>query len=135
MKIHALRLPPGEDPKSALDAYARTHKIEAAWVMTCLGSLRKAVLRFADQSDATTLEGRFEIVSLAGVFSTHGSHYHIAISDGEGRTYGAHLLDGSEVYTTAEIVFASTDELRFLRAFDPRSGYIELEIQPGQDIS
>lgn len=25
----------------------------------------------------------------------------------EGRTYGAHLMDGSEVYTTAEIVLAS----------------------------
>jgi predicted DNA-binding protein with PD1-like motif len=129
MKTYALRLHPGEDPKAALDAFALANQLEAACVLTCVGSLRKAVLRFANQEQATTLEGHFEIVSLTGVFSIQGSHYHIAISDGEGRTYGAHLMEGSEVYTTAEIVLASLDGLRFKRSFDPQTGYPELDIQ------
>lgn len=129
MKSHALRLKPGEDPKFALDEFAHAHQFEAACVLTCVGSLRKAVLRFANQAEATTLEGHFEIVSLTGVFSRHGSHYHIAISDGQGQTYGAHLMDGSEVYTTAEIVLVSLEGLRFLRTFDPQTGYPELDIQ------
>jgi hypothetical protein len=130
MKTFALRLHPGEDPKSALDSFAKTNQLQAACLLTCVGSLRKAVLRFANQEQATTLEGHFEIVSLTGVFSLEGGHYHIAISDGEGRTYGAHLMDGSEVYTTAEIVLASFDDVRFLRTFDPQTGYPELDIQP-----
>jgi len=130
MKAFALRLRPGEDPKAALDSFAKTNQLESACVLTCVGSLRKAVLRFANQEQAVTLEGHFEIVSLTGVFSLEGGHYHIAISDGEGRTYGAHLLDGSEVYTTAEIVLSSFDEVRFLRIFDPQTGYPELDIQP-----
>lgn len=130
MKTYALRLQPGEDPKIALDVFAHTHQLEAACVLTCVGSLRKAVLRFANQEQASILDGHFEIVSLTGVFSVYGSHYHIAISDGEGRTYGAHLLDGSEVYTTAEIVLVSLDDLRFNRSFDPQTGYPELDIQP-----
>jgi predicted DNA-binding protein with PD1-like motif len=129
MKTYALRLSPGEDPKRVLDAFAQTQPLEAACILTCVGSLRKAVLRFANQEQATCLDGKFEIVSLTGVFSIHGSHYHIAISDGEGRTYGAHLMDGSEVYTTAEIVLASLEEFQFLRSFDPRTGYPELNIQ------
>lgn len=129
MKTYALRLRPGEDPKAALDAFARTHQLEAACVLTCVASLRKAVLRFANQEQATTLNGHFEIVSLTGVFSLHGEgHYHITISDGEGRCYGAHLMDGSEVYTTAEIVIASLENLRFTRSFDPQTGYPELDI-------
>ncbi len=76
------------------------------------------------------MEGKFEIVSLTGVLSVHGSHYHIAISDGEGRTYGAHLMDGSEIYTTAEIVLAEPGRCAFLRSFDPQTGYPELDIQP-----
>ena len=108
----------------------KTHQLEAGCVLTCVGSLRKAVLRFANQEQSVTLDGHFEIVSLTGVFSMHGGHYHIAISDGEGRTYGAHLMDGSEVYTTAEIVLASLDDFRFLRSFDPQTGYPELDIQP-----
>ena len=114
----------------ALDSFAQANQLEAACVLTCVGSLRKAVLRFANQEQATTLDGKFEIVALTGVLSIHGSHYHVAISDGEGRTYGAHLLEGSEIYTTAEIVLASLDDLRFARSFDPQTGYPELDIQP-----
>jgi len=130
MKTYAIRLRPGEDPKAALDALAAAQGWEAAAVLTCVGSLTKAVLRYANQEEAITLTGHFEIVSLTGVFSRHGGHYHIAISDGEGRTYGAHLMDGSAVYTTAEILLAVLDDARFLRSFDPATGYEELDIQP-----
>lgn len=129
MKIHALRLKPGEDPKAALDSFAQIYHVQAACVLTCVGSLRKAALRFANQEETVILEGHFEIVSLTGVFSTDGGHYHIAISDGEGRTYGAHLMDGSQVFTTAEIVIAELPALRFIRTFDPHIGYPELDIQ------
>lgn len=130
MKTYALRLRPGEDPKATLDTFAQDHHVEAGCVLTCVGSLRKAVLLFANQEQAITLEGHFEIVSLTGILSIHGSHYHIAISDGEGRSFSAHLMDGSQVFTTAEIVLASLDNFRFLRSFDPQTGYPELDIQP-----
>jgi predicted DNA-binding protein with PD1-like motif len=130
MKTCAIRLRPGDDPKAALDALAAHHAWEAASVLTCVGSLTRAVLRFANQEEPVTLAGHFEIVSLTGLFSRHGGHYHIAISDGEGRTYGAHLMDGSAIYTTAEILLAVLDDARFLRSFDPATGYEELDIQP-----
>lgn len=130
MNAYALRLRPGDDPKAALDALAEARAWEAANVLTCVGSLRKAVLRFANQEDAVTLTGHFEIVSLTGLFSRYGGHYHIAIADGAGRTYGAHLMNGSEIYTTAEIVLAVLENERFLRSFDPATGYEELDIQP-----
>lgn len=130
MKTYALRLRPKEDLKAVLDSFAEKHNLEAACVVTCVGSLQKAALRFANQEQSVLLEGKFEIVSLTGVISIYGSHYHIAISDGEGRTFGAHLMDGSEIYTTAEIVLAELENFRFLRTFDPQTGYPELEIQP-----
>ena len=130
MQTFALRLRPGQDPKAALDDFARANQLQAACVLTCVGSLTRAVLRFANREEAVTLTGYFEIVSLTGAFSQEGGHYHISISDGEGRTYGAHLMDGSAVYTTAEIVLAELDNVRFLRTFDPQTGYPELDIQP-----
>lgn len=130
MKTYALRLRPGEDPLAALDAFAQANQLEAACVLTCVGSLRKAVLRFANQEQATSMHGHFEIVSLTGVLSTHGSHFHIAIADESGRTFGAHLMQGSEIYTTAEIVLAGLPDVRFDRLFDPQTGYPELDIQP-----
>ena len=49
MKTYALRLHPREDLKSVLDSFAEKHKLEAACVVTCLGRLQKAALRFANQ--------------------------------------------------------------------------------------
>ena len=130
MHTLAIRLHPGDDPLAELDRLAVERKIEAACVLTCVGSLTTAVLRMANSPEATTLEGHFEIVSLTGVLSRHGSHCHIAVSDGRGRTVGAHLLPGSRVYTTAEIVLGILPDCRFLRTFDPDTGYPELDIQP-----
>lgn len=130
MKIHALRLRPGEDPVIALETLAQEQQFEAACIVTGVGSLRRAVLRFANQEQAVALSGHFEIVSLTGVFSRHGGHYHIAIADREGHTTGGHLMQGSEVYTTAEIVLVEVSRLSFQRAFDPSTGYPELVIQP-----
>jgi len=129
MKTYAMRLMAGQDPKTSIDEFISTHHIEAGCVLTCVGSLRKAVLRYANQDQPVTLNGHFEIVSLTGVLSVNGSHYHIAISDETGRTIGAHLLDGSEVYTTVEIVLAELEDVQFLRTFDHQTGYPELDIK------
>jgi len=132
MKTYALRLHPHQDLKAELDTLARTHKLEAACVLTCVGSLRRAVLRFANQEHATELEGKFEIVSLTGTLSRHGSHYHLSIADGEGRTLGAHLLEGCLIYTTAEIVIGELPGISFLREMDSATGYEELYIAARQ---
>lgn len=128
MDVLALRLYPGQDLKIELDRLVEKHELEAACILTCVGSLTTAVLRFANQEPSERLDGHFEIVSLAGVLSRHGSHYHIAIADERGASYGAHLMDGCKIYTTAEIVIGIIPNYSFLRTFDPRTGYPELEI-------
>ncbi|MFN2355099.1 MAG: PPC domain-containing DNA-binding protein [Desulfopila sp.] len=128
MDTFALRLRPGQDLKFELDRLVEKHEIEAACILTCVGSLPTAVLRFANRETSKKLEGHFEIVSLTGVLSRHGSHYHIAIADERGTSYGAHLLDGCTVYTTAEIVIGIIPHQAFLRTFDPLTGYKELEV-------
>jgi len=128
LKPLALRLNPGQDLKVELDNLAQSRNIEAACIVTCMGSLTKAVLRYANQEKAVELVGHFEILSLTGTLSKYGSHYHIAIADGTGRTIGAHLLEGCRIYTTAEIVIGLLPEVSFLRTVDVQTGYPELEI-------
>ena len=125
----ALRLHPGQDVLVELESLVKKHEIEAACVLACVGSLTTACLRFANRPEPRELHGHFEIVSLSGLLSRHGSHFHISLSDGQGKTYGAHLLPGSAVYTTAEIVLGVFSDLRFLRTFDPATGFPELEVQ------
>lgn len=125
-----VRLRPGQDLRRELLRVVEQEGLEAAAVVTCVGSLTRATLRFANQPEATALEGQhLEIVSLVGTLSTHGSHLHLSISDEAGRTLGGHLLDGSAVYTTAEVVLLALDDLRFRREPDPETTFRELVIE------
>jgi uncharacterized protein len=126
MKTFPIRLHPGEDLKQSLVAFTAQNHIQAGLVLTCVGSLRQAALRLADQPETSFREGKFEIVSMVGTLGPDGPHLHISISDSTGRTIGGHLQDGSLIYTTAEIVVAELEEWIFTREIDPETSYDEL---------
>lgn len=128
LAMHALRLKPGDDLLLALQRFVDERGIEAGWVAACAGSLTDWTLRFADRPDGAAVSGRFEIVALSGTVSKHGSHLHLAVSDGEGRTTGGHLLAGCRVYTTAEVVLGEARDLVFTRAVDGTTPWRELQI-------
>ena len=129
MTVYALRLHPGQDLKRELEAFAKSQHLQAAFIVTCVGSLRKVALRPANQQEPLLREQKFEIVSLVGTLSPDGAHLHISLSDSTGATIGGHLLEGNEVYTTAEIVIGEAAQLQFHREVDPETTYKELTIR------
>lgn len=130
MKVFATRLTPNQDLKESLNNFVQQNNIQSGFILTAVGSLKQATLRFANQNDAQVFQERFEIVSLVGTLSTHGIHLHISLSNKNGETIGGHLLEGCIIYTTAEIVIGTSEEFIFLRTVDKMTGYKELEIQP-----
>jgi len=129
METFPLRLIPGQDLKASLDAIVRDNAWSAAVVLTGIGSLSTAALRFANQEATTHLAGPFEIVSLSGSLSADGSHLHVLVFDGSGVPRGGHLMVGSTVYTTAEIVLGILPEWEFGRQLDSTTGYRELVVR------
>ncbi len=127
--IHAFRLKPGEDLKAGIEKLVKAKNIEAGWISTCVGSLTKYNLRFANQSDGSSREGHFEIVSLTGTVSINGSHLHLAVSDSTGATIGGHLMEGNIIYTTAELIISSTEKYQFTREKDGTTPWPELQIK------
>ena len=79
---------------TTVEAFVRAHNIGAGFILTAVGSLRNATIRLADQKDATTFVGKFEIVSLVGTMGQDGVHLHISFADSTGKTIGGHLLEG-----------------------------------------
>ncbi|WP_017297738.1 PPC domain-containing DNA-binding protein [Nodosilinea nodulosa] len=129
MQTHCLRLTPGQDLKPVLQAFAQAESLEAGIVLTALGSLTRASLRFAAASAATAIDGPLELISLSGTLSQHGMHLHGAVADAGGRVYGGHIMPGCLIRTTAEIVVAGLPHLRFDRRPDPATGYLELVVE------
>ena len=107
----------------------KQNSIEAGCVLSSVGSLTHATLRLANREYYNEYEGHFEIVSMTGTVSVHGSHVHVAISDGDGVTTGGHLVSGCKIYTTAEIVLAVFDNVVYKRELlENDSGYEELAV-------
>jgi predicted DNA-binding protein with PD1-like motif len=131
MKTHTFRLKPGQDLLDEIERFVAGKKIGAGCVLCSVGSLSHAILRLANRNHTSEYESTFEIVSLTGTVSTNGSHLHLSISDGEGKTIGGHLMSGCKIYTTAEIVLAVFEGITYKRELlENDSGYAELVVYP-----
>jgi predicted DNA-binding protein with PD1-like motif len=128
MKVVPLRLQPGADLRRALEGWMGEQQEQAACVISAVGSLSVARVRFAGASEATVIQGDLEILSLAGTLSPDGAHLHIAVADSSSAVIGGHLCAGSLVRTTAELVVGLLPEWRFSRELDPATSYAELQI-------
>jgi uncharacterized protein len=129
LTAYALRLTPGQDLQTELLAFVKANKLQAVCVVSCVGSLEQAALRFANQPDVTILPGKFEIVSLVGTLGSDASHLHLALADSTGKMVGGHVKEGNRIFTTAEIVLAELPKLVFSREVDSTYGYKELSIR------
>lgn len=125
----SLRLLPGQDLRRELQNFCEKENLEAAAIVTAVGSFTKVCLRFADASHGSHLQGPFEITSLNGTLSRHGMHLHLSVSDKVGELVGGHVMEGCEIQTTCELVLVEQTDLRFKREVDPQTGYKELKIE------
>jgi uncharacterized protein len=128
MENYTFRLKPRQDLFDSIEAFVHEKQIGAGCVLSGVGSLVHAKLRLADRDFYSEVDGPFEIVSITGTVSIHGSHLHISISDGDGKTIGGHLESGCKIYTTAEIVIVVFKGVIYRREFAEDSGYDELVV-------
>ena len=130
MKTLPIRLSPGDDLRAALSAAVADAGVEAAFVVAGIGSLREASLRFAGRDELHHAVGDLEILTLAGTLGAGGAHLHMSVSDADGRVLGGHVAPGCIVRTTAEVLLALLDDVRFTREPDAATGYAELHVWP-----
>jgi hypothetical protein len=128
MRTLPLRLSPGDDLRAALDRVLAQQAVDAAFVLSGIGSLRGARIRFAGAPEPTALEGDLEILTLSGSLSPDGSHLHISVADAQGRVWGGHAAPGC-VVRTAEVLLALLPAWRFSREHDEATGYAELRMR------
>jgi uncharacterized protein len=128
MQNYTFRLKSGQDLFDSIQAFVKEKHIEAGCVLSGVGSLTHAMIRLANREFTSEYDGYFEIVSLTGTVSIHGSHLHISISDENGKTIGGHFESGCKIYTTAEIVIAVFNDVIYKREFAEDSGYDELTV-------
>lgn len=126
MQTLPIRLQPGADLRAAFEQLGSA---DAGFVVSAIGSLDGAMLRFAAESCAARLAGPMEIISLAGSITPDGAHLHMSVSDREGRVWGGHVAHGNIVRTTVEALIVVLPGWSLGRALDPATGYPELVVR------
>lgn len=124
-----LRLSPGDDLRDALQSAARDRHQRAAFVVAGIGSLVDARLRLAAAEEVLLVPGPSEILTLSGSLGTDHAHLHMSVADAKGRVWGGHVMAGSRVRTTAEVLIAWLPDWDFAREPDAATGYLELAVR------
>ena len=83
-----LRLHPGDDLRLRLEQAVGAAGWPGAFVVSGIGSLTVAVLRYAGAEQTTRIHADLELLSLAGSISADGAHLHAVVADAQGRVLG-----------------------------------------------
>ncbi|MEF1290787.1 PPC domain-containing DNA-binding protein [Vibrio sp. M260118] len=127
------RLTKGDDLKQCIQQLVTEYKIGAGSIASCVGCLSHLRIRLAGATNTLTLNEPVEIVSIMGTLTPLHQHIHISVAKQNGEVIGGHLLEGSLIDTTGELILHQYPNLSFTREQDPGTGFTELVINQTLD--
>ena len=133
-RVIVLRLKPGMDLLDGIQAACERYQIHNGVILSAIGSL--SCVRFCDvealpekqcgygYGRVLELNDTIELTGASGVVCSDEEgninlHVHICLSDKTGRAYGGHLVQGTKVLMTADIVLGEIEGVSMLREYDP----------------
>lgn len=133
-RVVVLRMKPGTDLLDGMLAACEKHGIHNGVIISAIGSLNGVyycdVEAVSDKKcgygygRTLYLDGPIELTGASGVICSDAEgrinmHVHINMSDKYGNAYGGHLVQGSKVLLTADIVLGEIEDVQMLRELDP----------------
>ncbi len=133
-RVLVLRLKPGTDLLGGIRSACERYAIHNGVILSAIGSL--ACVRYCDvealpgkkcgygYGAVLRLDEPIELTGAGGVICSdaEGSinlHIHISMSDKTGKAWGGHLVEGTRVLMTADIVLGEIGGVSMLREYDP----------------
>ena len=129
-----LRLKPGTDLLKGMQAACERYQIHNGAILSAIGSLNGVHYRNVEAlpdkkagygyGQVLYLDGPIELTGASGVICSDDEgninlHVHISMSDKYGNAHGGHLVEGTRVLMTADIVIGEIEGVHMLRKFDP----------------
>lgn len=116
-----------DDLLEGIEKNANEAKIRAG-TFTLIGALKNAVMGCYKEGEyiLVDLEGPVEIASCMGNIAVDEKgqviiHAHLVVSNEKGEAFGGHLMKGSHVGPTAELMMIEAVEADMQRAFDSKT--------------
>ena len=110
-KVHILNVKSGADVIGCIQTYLASNKIEAANIMSAVGTLRSVTMRLAycDEGQGyptRTHHGKkqkYQLISLSGCLSMHGARLSVCIGDSSGASHVGQLVGNMIAHDHVEI--------------------------------
>lgn len=116
-----------EDLADAIKKRVEESNVKAG-IFILIGSLKKAILGYYKEGEYKSIEldGPLEIASCMGNIAVNEKgeimiHPHIVVSNEKGEAFGGHLMKGSPVGATAELVIIEGARVNLQRTFDEKT--------------
>ena len=129
MRTVCVRLRRGDDLLRSVQELAQREALRCAVVLSGVGCVTRARVRDASGVTVRQLDEPCEIVALQGTVSAARCHLHIALAREDLTTLGGHLMEGTVINTTCELVLLEQDGGRCGVEQDDETGYDEIVFQ------
>jgi len=128
----------GSDVRECLEELVKKEKIRAGAIITGIATLTKMRVRSLDSIprgfpkaqpglNIFEVEGPLEVLNMSGIIFVRDKdvsiHPHITACDANGKMYGGHLMSGSIVYMTCEVIIGEFEGLTMGSKLDARVGH------------
>ena len=131
-RVIAVRLKPGTDVLLGLQEACERNGINNGVILSAIGSLQDP--HFCNPVELPTkagygygetlhLTGPIELTSASGIIchddeGNTNLHVHMTVTDRHGNAHGGHLVEGTKVLLTVDVILAEIEGLVMGRAFD-----------------
>lgn len=131
-RVVALRLKPGTDVLLGLEEACKRSDINNGVILSAIGSLDSP--HFCDVVEVPTkagygygevlhLTGPIELTNASGIIchddeGNTNLHVHMTLTDRHGNAHGGHLVEGTKVLLTVDVIIAEIEGLVMGRKFD-----------------
>ena len=135
-KVVVLRLKPGADVLLGLTEACKEAGIKNGVILSCIGSL--AVVKYCNPVEVPTkagygygeilhLTGPIELTNATGIIchddeGNTNLHVHMTVTDRHGNAHGGHLVEGTKVLLTTDVIIAEIEGLVMGRKFNEELG-------------
>jgi predicted DNA-binding protein with PD1-like motif len=115
----------GEGLLESIRELAKGAAIHTGILLSGIGSLQKGRIHTVASNDLPPKEeylelpGPLEVSSYTGIIANYEPHVHITFMDLQGRVYGGHLEEGSQVLTLAEFSILRVPDTHLARRKAP----------------
>ena len=135
-RVLAIRLKPGTDVLLGLEEACKANGINNGVILSAIGSLRDP--HFCDVVELPTkagygygetlhLTGPIELTNASGIIchddeGNTNLHVHMTVTDRHGNAHGGHLVEGTKVLITVDVVIAEIEGMVMGRKFSEEMG-------------